>query len=153
MGRLETGRAPELEAAQRSSQGEETDVAHSRHVHTALGIQFPLIMGCAFRLDRWGRQFTVLLRAPREVLSFEQRRDARATWQRVIGPAEINAPFRKERSRPPAWMCPTHLHDGLAHARRHRAQWSRGGPAHVRAEAGAPLMLRSEERRVGKECR
>ena len=37
-------------------------------------------MGCPLPLDRWGRQFTLLLLATREFLGGEQRRDAGATW-------------------------------------------------------------------------
>jgi hypothetical protein len=95
IGRIETGRALDLEAAQDVNNGDQTDVPHSRHRHAALGIEFPLVMGCAFRLDRWGGQFTLLLLAPRELLGVEQCRDAGATWQGVLCPAEINSSFRQ----------------------------------------------------------
>jgi hypothetical protein len=53
IGRLQTRIALDLKAADRINHGDETDVAHSRYVHTALGIQFPLIMRCALRQGRW----------------------------------------------------------------------------------------------------
>ena len=55
IGRIETRIALDLKAAYHINNSDETDIAHSRHVHTALGIEFPLVMGCTFRLDRWGR--------------------------------------------------------------------------------------------------
>ena len=51
---------------------DQTDFAYARHVHASLGIEFPLVMRDAFWLDRWDGQFTVLLIATRELLSFEQ---------------------------------------------------------------------------------
>jgi len=129
IGRIQTGIALDLEAADGINHGDETDVAHSRHMHTALGIQLPLIMRCAFRLDRWEGQFTVLLIGAREFLGLEQRRDARATWRGVIGPARINPQLHKQRIRPPARMRPAHLHDGITHACRKRAQRSPRGAA------------------------
>ena len=69
--RIETRIALDLKAAYHINNSDETDIAHSRHVHTALGIEFPLVMRCAFRLDRWGREFTVLLIVAREFLGFE----------------------------------------------------------------------------------
>ena len=98
-------------------------------------------MGCAFRLDRWDGQFTVLLIGAREFLGVEQRCDAGATWQGAIGPAGIKTEFRQQSSRPPAWMRPAHLHDGIAHARRKRAQRSSSGAAHLGVETAAPLMV------------
>ena len=98
-------------------------------------------MRCAFRLDWWGGQFTLLLIATREVLGVEQRRDAGATWQRVICPAGINSSFRQEGIGPPTGMRPTQVQDGITHTRRKSAERSGGGATHLGAEAGAPLVL------------
>ena len=98
-------------------------------------------MWCALRLDHWGGQFTVLLIAARQFLGLEQGCNAGATGQGVICPAPINAEFSQQGSRPPAWMRPAHLQDGLTHSHRKRAQWSGGRAAQLRAETGSPLLL------------
>src|SRR5215471_4272756 len=87
-------------------------------------IEFPLVMWCALRLDRWGGQWTVLLRAARQLLGLEQGCNVGATGQGVICEASINAECSQQGSRPPAWMRPAHLQDGLMHSHRKRAQWS-----------------------------
>ncbi len=130
-----------MPAAHHINNGDETDVAHSRHVHTTLSIEFPLVMRCAFRLDRWDGQWTQLLIAARKFLGVEQRRDAGATWQEVICPAEINAEFRQQGSRPPTGMRSTQVQDGIMHFPGKSAQRSGGGATHLGVEAGAPVML------------
>ena len=90
IGRIETGIALNLEAADHIDNGDQADVPHSGHVHATLGIEFPLIMWGALRLHRWGGQFTVLLIAAREFLGAQQRRDAGTAGQGVLGPAGIN---------------------------------------------------------------
>jgi hypothetical protein len=98
-------------------------------------------MGGTLWLGRWGRQWTQLLIDAREFLSFEQCRDARATGQRVLGKAWINAQFRQQSRGTPAWMRPAHLHDGIAHACRKRAQRSSSRAALLGVETATPLML------------
>jgi hypothetical protein len=98
-------------------------------------------MGCALRLDGRGGQFAMLLIATRQLLGVEQCRDAGATWQGLIFPAGIHSQFRQQGSRPPPWMCPTQVQDGITHFRRPSAQRSAAGAAHVRVEARTPLVL------------
>ena len=68
----------------------------------------------------------MFLIATRKFLGVEQHRNTGATWQAVIGPAGINAEFSQERSRPPPWMRPAQVHDGIAHSRRKSAERSVG---------------------------
>ena len=84
IGRVETRIALNLEAAYHIQNGDQKDLSDSRHVHMALRIEFPLVMWCAFRLDRWTGQITVFLIATRELLGFEQRRNSRAAGQGVM---------------------------------------------------------------------
>src|SRR5215469_12184999 len=101
IGRLQTRIALDLEAADRINHGDETDVAHARHVHTALGIQFPLVMGGTSWLGRWGRQWTQLLMGAREFLSGSAVPRCASDWaagarpsedQRAVPPGESWAP-------------------------------------------------------------
>ena len=109
IGRLQTGIALNFEAAHDIDNGDQTHFPHSRYVHAALGIDFPLVMRGTLWLARWAGQVTVLLIVAREFLSFEQHCDARATGQWVICPTGINAEFRQQGIRSPAWMRPAHL--------------------------------------------
>src|SRR6266700_8282619 len=98
-------------------------------------------MGCTLRLDRWAGHFTVLLIAAREFLGAQQCCNAGATWQGVIGPVGINSEFRQQSIWPPTGMRAAQVQDGIAHARCHRTQRSGDGTTHVRAEAGASVVL------------
>src|SRR5947207_8942449 len=97
-------------------------------------------MRCALRMHRWAGQLTVFLIATRELLGFEQRRKAGAAGQRVIYPAGINSSFSQQGIRPPTWVRPAQVQDGIMHSRWKSTQWSGNGAAYVRAEADAPLM-------------
>jgi hypothetical protein len=141
IGRLEAGIALDFEAADYIKNGDQTDFAHSCHLHATLSIEFPLVMRVALGLGRWSGQITVLLIATRQFLGTKPRRKARATGQRVIAPARINPEFGQQGRRSPARMRPAHLQDGLTHARRKLTQRAAEGPAHVRTETGTPLML------------
>jgi hypothetical protein len=83
----------------------------------------------------------MLLIAPRKFLGVEQRRDAGATGQGVICPAEINSEFRQQGRRPPTGMRPAQVQAGITHSHRKSAERSAGGATHLGVEAGAPLVL------------
>ncbi len=94
-----------------------------------------------FRLDCWGGQVAVLLRAARQFLGAEEGGNAGVAGEVLIGEAWINAQFGQQCRRPPARMGSTHLHDGFAHTHRKRAQRPGAGAAHLRAKANASLVL------------
>ncbi len=88
--RIETRIALDLETTHYIENGDQADVFYSRHVHAVLSIEFLLLMGCAFRLDQWSGQVTMLLIATREFLGAQQRCDEGTAGQGVICPAGIN---------------------------------------------------------------
>ena len=119
-----------MPAANYINDGDQTDFPDARYVHACLRIEIPLVMGSTFHLDHWDGQFALFLIATGQLLGTQECCHAGATGQGLIFPAEINPQFGQQSRRPSAGMRAAHLHNGLVHPRRKRAQRPVDGATH-----------------------
>lgn len=92
------------------------------------------------RLDRQARWIGCRFPYPLSLIASARGSDRSITCQKGQSACKIQS-IGIWPSWPPTGMRPVQMQDRIAHARSISAQRSAGGPAHVRAKAGASLVL------------